>query len=66
VIMLEDVVTSGGSLLRAISRVEEAGLKVLASMILVARMEGGREAVEKAGHKLISLFSRHDFLPNKP
>ncbi len=66
VIMVEDVVTSGGSLLRAISRVEEAGLNVLASIILVDRMEGGRETVEKAGHKLISLFSRHDFLPNKP
>jgi len=62
VVMLEDVVTSGGSLLKAVSKVEEAGLAVLCAMVLVDRLEGGRQAVENAGHQLISLFTRTDFL----
>lgn len=62
VVMLEDVVTSGGSVLKAISRAEESGLVVLGAMVLVDRLEGGREAIEKAGHRLESFYTRKDFL----
>jgi len=62
VAVLEDVVTTGGSTLRACARVKEAGLEVACVFILVDRQEGGREAVEGAGYKLISLFSKSDFI----
>jgi orotate phosphoribosyltransferase len=63
VVMLEDVVTTGGSSLRAVKRAEEAGLKVLGILVLVDRNEGGRENIENEGYKLISLYNRGDFLP---
>jgi orotate phosphoribosyltransferase len=62
VVMLEDVVTTGGSSLKAVRRAEEAGLKVPGILVLVDRREGGRENIEKAGYKLVSLYTRADFL----
>lgn len=57
VVVTEDVVTTGGSALDAASAVEEAGGEVLAVLALVDREEGGREAIEEAGHRLVSLFT---------
>lgn len=62
VAIVEDVVTTGGSGLKACERVEEAGLKVAGVFALVDRLEGGREAFESRGYKLESLFTRRDFL----
>ena len=62
VVMLEDVVTTGGSSLRAVKRAEEAGLKIPGILVLVDRCEGGRENIEKAGYKLVSLYTKGDFL----
>ncbi len=62
VVILEDVVTTGASTLRAIERAREGGLVVLHALALVDRLEGGREAVE-AQAPLTSLFTRKDFLP---
>lgn len=62
VVMLEDVVTTGGSSLRAVKRAEEAGLEVLGIMVLVDRNEGGRENIEKSGYQLVSLFDKADFM----
>ena len=45
VVILEDVVTTGASTLRAIERARLAGLNVLHALGLVDRLEGGREAV---------------------
>lgn len=56
VVILEDVVTTGDSLLRAIKLAEADGCKVTHVMTLVDRDEGGREKVEKAGYKFWSLF----------
>ncbi|MBI3449431.1 MAG: orotate phosphoribosyltransferase [Acidobacteria bacterium] len=47
VVIVEDVVTTGGSTLDAIASAEEAGLKVVAVMPLVDREEGGGEAIRK-------------------
>ena len=63
VVMLEDVVTTGGSSLRAVKRAEEAGLKVPGILVLVDRNEGGQENIEKAGYTLVSLYNKSDFLP---
>lgn len=62
VVILEDVVTTGASTLRAIERAREGGLQVLAALALVDRLEGGRAAVE-AQAPLHALFTRQDFLP---
>jgi orotate phosphoribosyltransferase len=40
---LEDVVTTGGTLLKAIARVEEAGFTVVTVLAVLDREEGGRE-----------------------
>jgi orotate phosphoribosyltransferase len=60
VAILEDVVTSGGSALKAIARVREHGLVVAAVLGLVDREEGGREVLEKEA-PLHTLFGRRDF-----
>lgn len=63
VAILEDVVTTGASTLKAIERAEAEGLKVLGVVALVDRLEGGREAVEAKGYHLETLFTRRDFIP---
>lgn len=62
VIIVEDVVTSGGSSLKAIHRAEEEGLTVLGVVTLVDREEGGRENIEKAGYWLRAIFTKADIL----
>ena len=47
--VLDDVVTSGGSSLKAVERAREHGADVRAVVALVDRGEGGRETVEAAG-----------------
>ena len=63
VAILEDVVTTGASTLKAIERAQLEGLRVLGAFALVDRLEGGREAVEAAGHRLFTLYTRKDFIP---
>jgi orotate phosphoribosyltransferase len=62
VVIVEDVVTSGGSSLKAISRAEEEGLTVLGVVTLVDREEGGRENIEKQGYWLKSIFTKAEIL----
>ncbi|MDR3109439.1 MAG: orotate phosphoribosyltransferase [Planctomycetaceae bacterium] len=61
VVIVEDVVTTGGSSLEAIERVESAGMKVAAVIAIIDRMEGGAEAFEQRGYKLRSLLKITDF-----
>jgi len=63
VVVLEDVVTTGASTLRAIERAKLAGFDVLYAIGLVDRLEGGRAAVE-AHAPLATLFTRRDFMPD--
>jgi orotate phosphoribosyltransferase len=63
VAILEDVVTTGGSTLKAIERAQAEGLSVAGAFALVDRLEGGREAVEARGQRLFTLFTRRDFIP---
>lgn len=60
VAILEDVVTSGGSALKAIARAREFGLTVKLIVGLVDREEGGRETLEREA-PLVTLFRRRDF-----
>jgi orotate phosphoribosyltransferase len=61
VVIVEDVVTTGGSSLKAIQRAEQFGLEVIGVLAIVDRMEGGREAFEKAGYRFDSLLTIRDF-----
>jgi len=62
VAIVEDVITTGGSLLKSIEIAENNGLKVIMVMALVDREEGGKETIEKNGYKVKTLFRRSDFL----
>jgi orotate phosphoribosyltransferase len=61
VAVVEDVVTTGASTLKAVERVRSEGFKVLGVIALVDREEGGRQAVEAAGVPLRAIFGRSDF-----
>ena len=61
VAIVEDVITTGGSILKAIEVVEKEGFKVSMVVVLVDREEGGRENIENKGYKLFSVFKRSDF-----
>ena len=61
VIVIDDVITTGGSTITAIERRRESGLNVVKAAVLVDREEGGRENIEATGVEVVSLFSRKDF-----
>ncbi|KMM17164.1 orotate phosphoribosyltransferase [Synechococcus sp. GFB01] len=56
VTVLEDVVTSGGSSLKAVNQLRQAGYVVNRVVAIVDRQEGGQEAMRAAGLDLRSLF----------
>jgi orotate phosphoribosyltransferase len=62
VALVEDVVTTGGTLIKAIERTEAEGFKVAQVLTIVDREEGGKLTLENAGHDLISLFTRTDII----
>ncbi|MYC38814.1 MAG: orotate phosphoribosyltransferase [Chloroflexi bacterium] len=65
VAIVEDVVTTGGSLLQSIRHAEDSGYNVTHALTLIDRDEGGREAIEAAGYKFWSLF-RVELTEGKP
>lgn len=62
VVLLEDVVTTGGSVLTAVDRARESGLEVLGVVVIVDREEGGREALLARGVPLESLYTKTQLL----
>lgn len=62
VAMLEDVVTTGGSLLTACERVAACGLGIAAVCAILDREEGGRQVLMDAGYNLLALFTRRELL----
>ncbi|MBW4561170.1 MAG: orotate phosphoribosyltransferase [Mojavia pulchra JT2-VF2] len=57
VVVLEDVVTTGQSALKAVGRLKEAGYTVEQVIALVDRQQGGAELYESAGLKFEALFT---------
>lgn len=55
VVVVEDVITTGGSALKAIEAIREEGGTVLGILAVVDREEGGRAALEAAGHSVVAL-----------
>ena len=62
VALLEDVVTTGGTLLTVIDRVEAAGLTVAAVLTVLDRREGGAERLAERGFPLSAVFTRDALL----
>jgi orotate phosphoribosyltransferase len=62
VAVIEDVITTGGSALRAVDAVRRAGGTVTGVLALVDREEGGREALEGAGLEVRALSTARDIL----
>lgn len=62
VVVIEDVITTGGSALRAVEAVRAAGGQVLGVLAVVDREEGGREAIEAKGLAVASLATARELL----
>ena len=62
VALLEDVVTTGGSSLKAVESLKAAGAEVVGIVALVDRLEGGAEAIRASGLPLVTLATRTDFI----
>lgn len=62
VYILEDVVTTAGSSLKAFRVAKDFGLNVLGIIALVDRQEGGEENIKREGLELISIFKVSDLL----
>jgi orotate phosphoribosyltransferase len=60
VIIVEDVVTTGSSTIKAIDRARKCGLKVLGVVVLIDRQEGGRETIEAKGVHVKVLLTKKD------
>jgi orotate phosphoribosyltransferase len=60
VVVAEDVITTGGSALRAVEAVREAGGQVVGILAVVDREEGGREAITAAGYPVAALVRLAD------
>ena len=61
VTVLEDVVTTGVSAIKAAEKLRDAGYEVNRVVAIVDRLDGGAEAMKEAGLELRSLFSLEDF-----
>jgi orotate phosphoribosyltransferase len=62
VAIVEDVVTTGGTILRAIEIAKAQGLEVVQVLALVDREEGAREDLAKQGYTLESIFTKSDII----
>jgi orotate phosphoribosyltransferase len=66
-LIVEDVVTTGGSTLQAIEAVKEAGLEIVGVTAILDRLAGGAEAIrEAAGAPYEPLTTIDDVYPDRP
>jgi orotate phosphoribosyltransferase len=60
VMIVEDVLTTGGQVLEAVKSLQDAGAKIERVVAVIDRLEGARENIEKAGIVFESLFTSRD------
>jgi orotate phosphoribosyltransferase len=67
VLVVEDVVTTGGSTVKAIERCHEEGLEVVGTVAVLDRLAGGAEAIAAAGGgTFTALATIDDVYPDRP
>jgi uridine monophosphate synthetase len=60
IVLLDDILTTGSSIIESLEYFKEYKIKKV--IVLLDRMEGGRERLEKLGYQVESLFSINDFI----
>ncbi|MGI8846558.1 MAG: orotate phosphoribosyltransferase [Thermoleophilaceae bacterium] len=66
-LVVEDVVTTGGSTIKAIERIREVGLEIVGVVSVLDRLAGGGEAIEAAaGAPYTALSTIDDLYPDRP
>jgi orotate phosphoribosyltransferase len=61
VIIVDDVVTQGSSVMKAIEKVREIGCEVVGVVAIVGREEGCGERLREKGIRFMSIFKKSDF-----
>jgi uridine monophosphate synthetase len=61
-LIIEDVITSGSSILETVDPLEKEGLKISDVLVVIDRQQGGKEAMQKRGLTLHSLFSLSELI----
>jgi len=62
VVVVDDVATSGGSILKAVEAIRKAGAKVDAALVIIDREEGAAETLKPHEIRLLSVFRGREFL----
>lgn len=65
VVIVDDVITTGGSIIKAIEAVQELGCQVVKVIVLVDREEGGTEVLQGRGIEVDPIFTIGDFRDNE-
>jgi orotate phosphoribosyltransferase len=60
VVIIEDILTTGGQIVEAAKTLEAAGATVVKMLGAIDRLEGARENIEAAGYSYESLFTTKD------
>jgi orotate phosphoribosyltransferase len=60
VLLVEDIVTTGGQVVEAAKTLADAGVTVEKVVVVIDRLEGARETIERAGLNFESLFTTRD------
>jgi orotate phosphoribosyltransferase len=66
IVVVDDVTTTGESLLKAVDAMRSRGCEIVGVLTIVDRCEGAVERVRESGYDLISIFDRYDFTSRKP
>lgn len=62
VAIIDGTMTTGGSVLNAIDAVEKMGCQVARVILLIDRLEGGRDKIQSKGYDFAAVFTRDDLL----
>ncbi|MHB8232385.1 MAG: orotate phosphoribosyltransferase [bacterium] len=64
ILIVEDVVTTGGSILKAVKNARDEGYEITDALCMVDRQEGGSEFLKENGIRLHSVFTKNDITGN--
>jgi orotate phosphoribosyltransferase len=62
VVIIDDVITTGGSTIKAIDKADEVGLNIVKVIVLVDREEGGRQNIQDRGYEVESIYTKSELM----